>query len=275
MASFTSVKVQPSYGNKRALVTWAVTSDIADGEFHVYRSPDGSGNWELLNVDPVTGTSYEDTTLVPGNLQDIPHYRVLCVKDDAEYDSPIIGIYNLLTRKEYAVCSKILKMEFLQLSRGEGLKVLVYKPLQSGEVSDQVDPDTLQHTGVPCPSLDHEDNSYDQIYKEGYARPVLTLMRITDNGPIVVMDRQNGLSTRDENMIQARFLGYPHITTGDMIVNYETDDRYAVTDTVKAYKFKGVFPVAFDAKLQMLSRKDVRYKVPVPTTIPKLTPREP
>lgn len=275
MYPFTDIRVQPTYGKHRAMLTWTVDPSLAGGDFFVYRSPDGAGNWELLNTTPVTVNEYEDLTLNPGNLLDTVHYRILCQKNSVDYESPIIGIYNRLRRKEYAVCSKIMKMEFLQLSRADGIKMLVYKPLQRGEYSDQVDPDTEQHTGVACTATPDSENSFDQLYKGGYSRPHMTLVRLSDTGPLVIIDRQDGLTTRDKNMVQARFLGFPHITPGDMVVNPETDERYGVTDTVKAYKFKGVFPVAFDAKMELISRKDPRYLVPLPATLPPIVPREP
>jgi len=273
MAQFTSISVVPAYGIHTAVVRWTVDADLVGAVFHVYRSPDGVTGWTLLNDEATSELFLTDTALTSKNLVDVVHYRLLALKDALEVESPIIGIYNTLTRHEYAMCSKIQKMEFMQLSRGDGIELLVYKPLQSGVLSTQVDPDTLQHTSEPCPALPHDENSYDQLYEGGYGRPILTIARFTDTGPTIVLDRAEGLAARDENTVNARFLGFPHIAPGDMIVNHAVDDRYAVTDTVKPYKFKGIVPVAFDAKLQLLPRTDVRYRVPIPAAVPKLAPQ--
>lgn len=316
MSPFPYINIVPSHGQHKAVLTWQVHPYLEGGTFYVYRSMDGATGWELLNDDGTTDQTFVDDTLYPKNLLDIVHYRLVCENNGNEYESAIKGIYNGLTRKEYAMCSKIMKMEYVQLSRADGIKVLVYKPKTHGELSDQIDPDTGQRTKNECgdpivstplnvlvnntdvglndnsanfiyndanatpvyapgedPNVDN--NSYDQKYKGGYNKPILTLVRFTDIGPLTVIDAEDGLVTRDNNTVQARFLGYPHIYPGDLIVNPETDERYAVTETVKPYKFKGVYPVAFDAKLELIFFRDSRYKVPIPDNIPKLTPVDP
>ena len=50
----------------------------------------------------------------------------------------------------------------------------------------------------------------------------------------------------------------------DLLVHPETDNRYAVGDAVQDYYFAGRVPIAYEVQLDLLNRRDPRYRLPVP-----------
>jgi len=272
MSVFRNITVQPSYGKRAVLLTWDVAPDYQTGDFFIFKSPDGSGGWELVNSTPVSGTSYEVADFVIQNLSTIPHFRILLEFEGNSYDSPTVGIFDDMTRREYAAMTQIMRREYLGVSRGNGMRVLHYTPKTKGELCDSSDPDTGQIVGTDCPPVDPEEECFGQRYKGGFRTPYYTWCRLDETGPTITMDYKEGLGAVDEFMSRARFLAFPHPRKNDLIVNPRTDDRYAVSPIVKPYKFRGLFPIAYDVQLELLPRSDVRYRVPIPDPLPELTP---
>lgn len=266
MQPFTDITVQPSYGSKSAIISWQLNSSYT-GVVWVYRSPDGAGNWELLNTTAVDNASqYLDENLVVHVRHLIPHYRLVLEEGDGTtHDSPIVGLFERLTRQQYQGVSKMMKMEYLNMSRGNGIQVLHYKPLSAGTDAWTVDPITGATRGdASCP----DDTSYGEAYDGGFRRPFLTWIMPKKSGKIAVNDREGGAGSVGEYEIDARFLAYPRPAPGDLIVHVPTDNRWSVESDIEPFNFRGLMPVAFEAKLKLLPRNDPRYRVPLPETLP-------
>jgi len=249
-------------------VSWTLDPSYT-GSMHVFRSPDGAGDWSLMNEVPITADDfYVDYKFTITNRHMVPHYRLLLIDSEGvEHDSPIRGILDELSRSEYGVLSKIMKMEYLRMGRGNGIQVLHYKVKTRGALSGLYDPETGAQIGdTSCES----EPSFGQKFEGGYRRPYLTWCEFKDVGPTLVLDKEKGLGAVDQHHVTARFMAFPRLAPGDLIVHPPTDNRYAVGVEVKPYMFKGLMPVAWDAKIQLLQRNDPRYRVPLPDRLPPL-----
>jgi hypothetical protein len=270
MPVFQSIRLQPSYGARKTLITWDLDPAYT-GSVHIFRSPDGAGDWKLLNPTAVTSDNfYEDTTFTIQNRFMVPHYRLLLIDSNAvEHDSPIIGILDELRRQEYGGLSKIMKLEYLRMSRGNGVQVLHYKVKTRGTLSDLYDPETGAQIGDD--SCD-TDSSFGQKFVDGFRRPFLTWCEFLDVGPTLVLDKEKGLGAVDQHHVVGRFLAFPRLAPGDLIVHVPTDNRYAIGEEIKPFMFRGLMPVAYTAKMVLLQRNDPRYRVPLPDSLPPVIP---
>jgi hypothetical protein len=273
MASpFVDIVVQPSYGPNRAIIRWMLLEGYEEGEVFVYKSKDGVRPWELLNDVPVPAAEgfFEDTELVALNKINVFHYRVLLVFKGKEFDSPIISMYDKLTRREYAGARKILNQEYKRMKSGNGVQVFLYKPLVSGEPCSQSDPDTKQQFNPDCVDLDpdtglpdQDKDCFGQLFVGGFNPPTQTWMEFMKVGPIIITDYKDGTGSVDERMVKARILAFPILKRSDMIVHPATDNRYGIKD-VEVFYFKGIVPVAMNLNMELLSRDDARYRMPIP-----------
>lgn len=259
------LRIYPSYGKNKAAVTWLLDESIATtAKVYVWRSFNGATEWTLLNTTPVVGTNeYLDSTMVVRNLENIPHYRLaIMLEDDSVIKTEPVGLFNRIRRREYGIIGTIMGREFRAALR-DGVKLLHYIPLT---------------TGVPCGGYDHETNQelgscddecYGQKYKGGFAKPFLTVGRFFVPN-VVKRDQQHGLGEISEVVVQARLLAYPRPQRDHMLVNFETDDRYVITEKINPSFFKSTVPVVFNAVVELLDRNDSRYRVPLPAEIPAL-----
>lgn len=259
---FVDISVQPAYGRHEGLVRWKVAVGFELGSFYVYRSV-GGGRWQLLNPDtPVCDGSaaFLDTNLLLNWRDDRLEYRLMLeMPDGRRYDSPIVGAFDKLTRSEFAIVRRIMELELLRMDRGRnGIEVLVFKPLFAGTLCSCVDPDTRQSTqSSVC------EECYGTHYKGGYAAPLRTFCEHQQWSPHAPDDRPDGSGSADPRMTKSRFLAWPPLNQGDLIVHRPSDQRFAVATTQPQY-FRGLVPVVLDTELLLLPKKDIRYKVPMP-----------
>lgn len=273
MNPFVSVNVQPSYGSTEVLISWNVLPGYEDGMFFLYRSFTGESPWQLLNpsnaegkVVAVTGMSFVDQEFIVENRVTDTHYRLLLRMDNGdEYESPIVSMFGKLTRKQWGATCKMLQREHLRMRVGNGIEVLHYLPLTSGELNANYDPDTGQHLSPDC--LHDPDDSYGLKYKGGFAPPIKTYIEFADVGPIAFQDREDGQGHDDPVIIKARMLAHPRPNRGQLIVHTPSDNRYVVGDTIKGYYFRGIVAIRYDVTLHLLRRNDARYRVPIPEEI--------
>lgn len=263
MNPFVNVHVQPSYGRNQAIITWNVIAGYATGDFYVYKSSNsGLPPWELLNDTPATGGMYVDTNHTG---DEFTYYRVLLIKDSVEYDSDIVKAADKLSRAQYGGISKIMRMEYLRMSTGNGIQVLHYIPLTSGALAPNVDPLTKQRTGIECPDV---DTSYGLPYIGGYGPPIYTWLEISTYGESVVKEGDNKLDVDDDITHKARMLAFPTPAPGHLIVHPATDNRYGIKSPVQGHYFRGAFPISYDVSMTLLRLSDPRYRVPVPSPLP-------
>lgn len=264
MNPFVDIAVRPAYAEHRAVVTWKVQDQFQDGDFYVYKSPDGNHEWDLINEEPCRTGALSDPT-----ANDDAFYRILLEHKGESYDSPIVGIYDKLTQAEYRAVRKMMNVEYNNMTRGrKGLRMLLYSPLLTGVLAPGTDPQTGQRfsTGLPeSPELD----SYGELFVGGFASPVITYVKFAVMAQMTVSDAPDKTSTTVERDITARMLAFPIPARGDLLVHPETDNRYVIGESVNGYYFRGTVPTAFDMKLSFLYRTDPRYRVPVPILPPE------
>jgi len=256
------INLQPAYGQRQALVRWS--SDVAleaqNPVYHIYRSPDGAGDWERANTDPVDALEYLDTNFHFNSRLTVPHYRVLAVLPNGDMiDSPTKGLYQDMSRQEYAACSYMIRQEYKQI-RHDGWKILHYIPLTRGEIQPGWDGTTGQLL-KDCPG---EDDGYGQKYVGGYRDPFYTVLHPGDMGPIIKQRKDDGIGVFDQNKITVRMLAFPQPQPGHLIVHPSTDNRWMVTEAVKPFLFKGNYPIAHACQLELLRRESPAYRLPIP-----------
>ena len=271
MNPFVNVQVQPAYGKRTAFVTWVLQAGFDQGDIYVYRSPNGVSDWTLLNEDPVRGLNhFEDAVFVVENRIQLTHYRLVLELNGQEYLSPVIGMLGKLTRNDYAGARLMMSLELQRMRKGNGIQMLLFIPLTTGVPGPGVeDPRTNQQFNVATPSPDAD--CYGQRFVGGFAKPVSTWVELMDIGVLDIKEDARDNDNEDEQTLAARVLAFPRPRRDYMLVHVETDNRYVIggaegqdSGIVKPYYFKGVVPIAYDVKMQLLMRSDPRYRVPIP-----------
>ena len=264
MHQFTEVLIQPNHGRREAIVRWTVNRELslANPVYHVYRSPDGAGDWALVNPVPTEDTELLDTGFSFPSRVSTPHYRVLAVLDGQPGpDSGPVGLFSRLTRREYGAVRRMVELEYLQI-RHDGIPVLHFIPRTRGKIAEGWDEQTGQVSEV-CVDSQAVD-SYGLKYEGGYRAPLYTCVHWRDTGPTLKMDRDDGMGILDEFKVTARMLAFPRPEKGHLIVDPATDNRYIVGEVVKPWSFRGVYPVRYDAQLELARRESPVYRVPLP-----------
>jgi hypothetical protein len=258
---FKTLFVQPSYGERMALVTWSLPPGYEDGKVYVYRSPTGvekSSDWILLNPDnPVTGiTFFEDTDFVNFSF----FYRLLLEHGDQEYDSAIIGTFSeQLTRNQYGLLYQLRHSEYLRM-RYNGVPVLHCIPPTEGDLSSAFDPYTGSLAGTYCVDPD----AFGTWFANGFKTIVQTRCEIVGIAPINRIESENGASKKDSTQMQFRLLGFPKPGIGHMLVLPYTDRRFVISGNIQSYELRGFLPVAYDVVVDELPFNDPRMKLQLP-----------
>lgn len=268
ISPFYDVNIYPSHSKKTAVVSWRTAKFLRKAEFYIYRKWDGGAEWELLNEEPVYGTTFADTGFEIRNLTDVPHYRVLALLDGEEYDSPAVALFAHTDRKAFGVAQNIIRGNYLQ-ARQDGIPVLYYPAIRNGKMSSALDDVTGQRNTVQC-TKEQEDgddtvdtNDYGAYYEGGYYRPFITFIRFIG----AKLQRQNMLEegVYDETVQKAMFLAFPPVRSGDLVVDPMTDRRWLVGTSITAHLVKSIIPVSYDASLTLQPTTHKCYEVPVPT----------
>lgn len=259
---FIDIVVQPSYGDRKVLISWVLARGFRRMKVYVFRAVNnGAPPWTALTQSAVMGQSFEDNAFYIDNKAQTVYYRLVGVDySGTRYDSPIIGMFDKLSRAEYGAVYKMLKLEYTRMRSGNGLRVLHYMPLSEGEENPSYDEETGQQLIATCP----DDGNYGLPYKGGYGPPVQTWAELMQIGPEISIDKPDGKGADTTYNLRARMLAFPKPLTNHLIVHPATDNRYAVGEQVQPYLFKGLIPIAYDVQLRLLARNDPRYKVPVP-----------
>lgn len=258
---FVDLTLAPSYGRNTCVVRWNLLAGFERGRVFVYRSDDGQTGWKLLNPDaPVVARNYyEDATFVVRDLLTTVHYRVLLELAGEAYDSPIVGIFDKLTRKEFGIVRRILELELKAMREGrQGIEVLVFSPLTQGPTCRCVDPKTRQSSQASlCPFC------YGTRLEGGFHPPVTTWIRADSWNDNAKVDDPTGKHRSDQTAVRTRALAIPPLTTDDLVIHPPTDQRLVVVSTA-VKSFRGTIPVVCLPTLNLLPRSDIRYQLPIP-----------
>lgn len=221
----------------------------------------GAPPWKGLSQSPAVGQSFEDDAFIVENRTQQVFYRLVGVDSEGkQHFSPVVGLYDKLTKREYGAVHKIISSEYRRMRGGNGLPMLHYVPLAEGEPNPAYDPETGQAFIATCPN----DGSYGLPYIGGYGPPLQTWVELMQLAPEPYAESPAGMGADTTQAIRARMLAYPKPVPGHLLVHTVTDNRYAVSDNTQPYLFKGLVPVAYDVELRLLNRNDPRYGVPVP-----------
>lgn len=267
---FVDVMIQPSYGQHKVILTWKVNPGYERGNFYIFRSVDGAPPWTILNPDtPVSDRLFfEDRKFIVENVLQLTHYRILLEKDGKRFHSPIVGLFDRsLNREEFGLAHRAMVAEYINLRAGKGLRVLLYTPLLTGTPAPGYMADSGQVINSSAPE-DPSLDSYGQRYVGGFNPPTDTWLKINSSLATSFVERPDTMSNEDTYQVTARMQAFPLPRAGDLVVHPQTDNRYGIGDDMKVFRFKGIVPVACEVKLQLLSRQDPRYRVPVPMLPP-------
>jgi len=257
---FIDVIVQPSYGRHRVIVQWVVDNGYQDSKFYVFRSfNNGAGNWKSVSSSAISGPSFEDDEFYPENRLIQTFYKVILIKGNEKFESPIVSAFDRMSRGEYGAARQIINYEYLRMSRGNGIRVLHYLPLVEGEINPDYDDETGQKLMATCP----DDDSYGLKYKGGYGPPIQTWMELAQiSESLSIAPGDQGMDDKVE--VKARMMAFPKPLRNHLIVHPPTDNRYVVGDILNGSYFKGFVAISYNVDLTLLSRDDPRYRVPVP-----------
>lgn len=214
---------------------------------------------ELITETPVKGRIYIDNNLFTTNKLHTPSYRILAIKDNKEYDSNEIALFSEYNRKDFGIAHRIIKEKFIK-AKFDGIPVLYYPALSSGELSNNIDSETGQRMATVCDPND-ESQDYGTKYAGGYSPPFITYVRLKG----VKVDKQNILdigTINEANQIM-EFLAVPPVRTGDLIVDVPADRRWLVNASIKAQTLKNI-PLGFEAETSLQAHSHQCYKVPIP-----------
>lgn len=257
---FRHIHILPSYHSKTAVIQWDVDPAIKDAEFYVYKKQDGGQQWQLLNEEPIYGNIYLDTNFYSTNKLDVPHYKILAIEGDNEYESEQIAVYSHLRRREFGIIKKIIMTKFLQ-AKHDGIPVLYYPAIKNGKVSLNIDPTTGQRISSDCSDSSEEYKDYGTYYEGGYCTPFITYIRLL--GSKLQRSNLTEIGTWDETTQNIEILPYPPVRAGDMIVDVSTDKRYIVNESIKPSEFKGI-PVSYHTSISLQQKNSECYQVPIP-----------
>lgn len=257
-------EVVPAYGSRRCRISWEIEGrqDIA---VFVYRSLDGMPPWKRLNDEGIIGWNElvdDFETLPPDMIR--PYYSAIAVDSTgAKYPGPQVAAFGEVTPLDMRLSRAILAREYMRMTQARrGVRIMHYRPLPS-----EVDFNLSSLVVPPSASCSANPRGPDDVGGRGkyrFAQPLQTWMHIKERGPLVLKLSDEGMGSLDEQAAIVRMLAYPQPVRDDLIIVAQSDERWTVTDTVKPYYIGGRIPTAYDVKLALLPREDLRYTIPVP-----------
>jgi len=258
------ISVWPSHGEGTALVSWEVDNALLGGDFYVYRSPDGIGEWLLLNDEPVNGSYLLDTGFRMRDRSRIPHWRLLCEKSGRSHDSAVVGLFETVSRKDCGVANVIRHTELVRM-KGNGLRALYYPARTGGLPCPYVDTETGAHYASGCAGT--AGDCYGTGLAGGYRAPMVVWLELYGGSMQGGTNDEDGVGQTDRRNQKARILAAFIPQKGDMVVLHATDDRFFV-DKSETSKLRGIIPVVSDVDLVLLARNHDAYRLPREETLP-------
>ena len=290
--AFSDIKITPAYGENFCYITWKINPVYSNKDFsvNVYKSRDGYTDWFKLlnvNVDADTGLITDtygndvflnrtknaaaletkinsnkiDLNFKPQTINHNFHYKLQLVNkyNTVVDETPSIGIYDTLTKTEFATLHSMLKTELtadtwtdFYICRPKGMRGYTATPNES--MNDNVD---IITGDIIAPSTD--EDSFGKVFKGGYSNPIKTKFFIK-NVMYSHQDSSVGQSSIEQKIITFKGLSYPRLIKGDLLIHKETDDRYLFESYTNEFYFKGVIPFKYIATMKLLDRNNVEYK---------------
>lgn len=255
MPAFLDVKVQPTYGKFRALITWKVSPELAGGQFVVLKSPDGINDWKPVASGVGISDAIDDNLVSQGKLLE-QYYKVLVRHRDQVHESQPIGTFGTVRRDEFGAARMIMIQEFQIMRRFTKLLICKLR-VNAPPCKVCTDPDTGQAVGTSlC------ETCFATTKEGGFFPPVLSFGRFITVSPLTKEDSQEATGSTDPSNQTLRMLAFPLLRKEDMLVDAGADRRYLV-ETVEYDYFGGKIPVVANVRSVMLPSRDVRYKFPV------------
>lgn len=268
---FSAFHVLPSYGPRETVVEWE-RAQGSTGNVYIARSETGvNGSWVVLNNGaPMTGLSGQITdTHQALDVFSIFYYRGVVDPGDGSAPAtwpkgPSVTAFDTLARHEYFIVREILRREYLSMRgpAGQGIPAFHLVARQSGPQAANTDIETGQRLGPTC--RDDPDAGYGKIWKGGYFPPVQTWVRMLQMDGEDPKYRNDAKGADPDGAVKFRFLAFPKVDEGHVIILPESDRRYTVLPPVERFFFRGIAPIAWEAKCAIIDRDDDRHKIPVP-----------
>lgn len=264
---FSIFKVYPDWGAGSARIEWEVTSGVVGENIYLYRSPLGlPGTWERITPDPQTRAgTFVDTGVPRDDLHAFHYYRGLIADSDVEdtwLRGEAISALSTLTRREYHVIKTILRREWRDMVRGNGVAALHCIAKESGELASGVDPVMRVTSAAACPG--DTNYGYGQLFAGGFHEPVATRVRFLQIAKQADTDTEDATGARQDREVSLRLMAFPRPRKGHMIVLPDSDRRYVLTDSIQPFWFKAEYPVAWECKAMLIEQRDARHKLPSP-----------
>ena len=253
----TNLTVQPHWGPNELALEWKTSETPAPDHHVTVLSSIDSEHWVNVSsqgaLDTVGQTFIHKEPLSLRRMQEV-FYRVIIQTDGQRWDSPSVSAQQLLRPHEFAAVRQMLAHELHNMRVGDGLEVLLLKPLTFGEPADSFDSETGQSLAA-----NQDLSGFGEAFKNGFFPPVTTHMQFVAQKDLAKESPQ-GKGAYEISVIQARGFCFPRPARGDLIINTAIDERYVVGKVVP-YRFRGIVGVTCDITLDVLPRGDIRYKL--------------
>ena len=264
--TFNHFKVYPVLGEGTSNIEWEATEGAA-GEVHLYRSELGTpGSWTRINqtAQPLSGVFWDRT--VPKDDAFAHHYYRGLIAPSADPTTWLRGesvsALDGLTRREHLMLKAILRREWRDMVRGNGLEAWHCIPLDRGEPAAGVDPETGIRLKAPCPG--DPAFGFGQDKAGGFGPPLLTRVRFLQIGGMGEVAREGEQGYDQEKQVMLRLMAFPRPRAGHMICLGASDRRYVLDDPIQPFWFKADHAVTWECPAKLLDRRDPRYLLPMP-----------
>jgi len=263
---FSLFKVYPDWGSGQARIVWETSAAAVGEDIYLYRSAQGlPDTWTRITPTPrARNGSFVDTTVPRDDLHSFYYYRGL-IADSADETTWLkgesISALSSLTRREYGIIKTILRREWRDMVRGNGVEALHCVLKKGGELAAGVDP----VTGIPatnaCPGT--PGYGYGQTYAGGFHPPVKTRVRFLKIGVKKDADTPDATGQRQDKEVGLRLMAFPRPRNGHLIILPDSDRRYVLTDSIQPFWFKAEHPVAWECQAMLIDHRDARHQLPI------------
>jgi hypothetical protein len=252
--AFLNFTVTPHWGDNSVALVWKVVPVLQNGRYIIFRSLDGKTGFEEIGSG--VGLDFFVDQVAPQDRITQYYYRITLQANGRRFDSDVVGTFGTVPRIEYGLAHQIIRLEYLRMRRCCPIKI--YRQRLGGVICPKCsDQDTEQQIGASvC------DVCFGVGFEGGFQAPVDSHILIISAkaDPGITIDSPDGTGSNDPDLDMARLLPYPPLRKGDLIVNPETDIRWLI-ENLTPYQVNANVPVVYDAKLYLMRRNDVRFKV--------------
>lgn len=213
--------------------------------------------WTRLNPDnPVINECFfVDTNSYRCALSNDIYYRVVADDGIQEYTSIPISTMGVLNRHDWGIVRDVLRKEYLRLSKYVGTSGYLLK---------------RREHGIPCPScLDYDieevvnsrcPTCYGTGIVGGYYNAVPYF--IDQSGTTSKKDVQGPLGMVDDKTRSVRSVAYPRLSTYDVWVDGNKNQRYKFREVTSEVECKGM-PVVYISKIHQIPAANIEYAIPL------------